>query len=539
MTNVIVKTDETKCAGCNKCIFECPVYANVAKIVNDKNKISVEPEKCIHCGRCIKICDHGARDYTDDTEEFFLRLSQGEKISVLVAPAIRSSFDDYKRLLGFLKQAGANLVFDVSFGADICTWAYLKAVKEQNLKSIIAQPCPVIVDYIQKYRPELIPNLAPIQSPAMCSAIYLKDYMGIEDRLAFISPCIGKKSEFEDPNTKDYISFNVTVGKLKDYIQSKGIRLSSCPSVEFDQCRANLGFTFSRPGGLRENVEYYTGGKVWVRQVEGTEEVCSYFDKYAKRLSSGKPLPLLVDVLNCKQGCNVGTAMDKGLDTDDMDYRTNKLKQDFLEAQPDPRDSRLFKAFDEKLVLSDFYREYTAHTWEAASASEAELERVFVELGKTTPESRQINCFSCGYGNCRSFASAVASGHNDVRNCVNYSKQRLKSGREEFDSIFDALQEQVNDIHDNLSRIKSSSQNLNKITMQTKLISLNASIESARAGQYGRTFAVVAAEIKDLSEQSENIVASNQEDQQNIVNAISNFEQEIKNIKDKIDSILQ
>ncbi|NMA36997.1 MAG: hypothetical protein GX942_01690 [Papillibacter sp.] len=286
-------------------------------------------------------------------------------------------------------------------------------------------------------------------------------------------------------------------------------------------------------------MEYYTDGKVWVRQVEGTEEVCSYFDKYAKRLSSGKPLPLLVDVLNCRQGCNVGTAMDKGLDTDDMDYRTNKLKQDFLEAQPDPRDSRLFKAFDEKLVLSDFYREYTAHTWEAASASEAELERGFVELGKTTPESRQINCFSCGYGNCRSFASAVASGHNDVRNCVNYSKQRLKSGREEFDSIFDALQEQVNDIHDNLSRIKSSSQNLNKITMQTKLISLNASIESARAGQYGRTFAVVAAEIKDLSEQSENIVASNQEDQQNIVNAISNFEQEIKNIKDKIDSILQ
>ena len=106
MTNVIVKTDETKCAGCNKCIFECPVNANVAKIVNDKNKISVEPEKCIHCGRCIKICDHGARDYTDDTGGVLLRLSQGEKISVLVAPAIRSSFDDYKRLLGFLKQAG-------------------------------------------------------------------------------------------------------------------------------------------------------------------------------------------------------------------------------------------------------------------------------------------------------------------------------------------------------------------------------------------------------------------------------------------------
>lgn len=130
MYKSIINTYEEKCMGCNKCIVKCPVNANDAKIVEGKNKISINPVQCIQCGECIDICDHNARYYEDNTEDLFRQLKNGEKISILVAPAIRHNFNEYKRLFAFLKHLGANLIYDVSFGADITTWAYLKVLKK-------------------------------------------------------------------------------------------------------------------------------------------------------------------------------------------------------------------------------------------------------------------------------------------------------------------------------------------------------------------------------------------------------------------------
>jgi len=41
---------------------------------------------------------------------------------------------------------------------------------------------------------------------------------------------------------------------------------------------------------------------------------------------------------------------------------------------------------------------------------------------------------------------------------------------------------------------------ISEVSMKVKLISLNATIEAARAGPYGKSFGVIAAEIRTLSE---------------------------------------
>ena len=175
-SNNIVFTNEENCAGCNKCIAECPTqFANIAYLKDGKNKIKVNPDKCINCGHCMEVCDHKARDYNDDTENFFMDLKKRIKISIVAAPALRHNFENYRKLFGYLKSLGVNVIYDVSFGAEITTWAYLKAIKEYNINSVIAQPCPSIVNYIERYIPNLISKLAPIHSPTLCTAIYLKN----------------------------------------------------------------------------------------------------------------------------------------------------------------------------------------------------------------------------------------------------------------------------------------------------------------------------------------------------------------------------
>lgn len=95
--------------------------------------------ECIACGACFDACEHGAREFRDDTEAFFEALNKGEKISILLAPAFLANYpDEYGQVLGGLKKLGVQRIISVSFGADITTWAYLNYVKKNNFSGGIS-----------------------------------------------------------------------------------------------------------------------------------------------------------------------------------------------------------------------------------------------------------------------------------------------------------------------------------------------------------------------------------------------------------------
>lgn len=80
-----VYTNEN-CIGCNRCISVCPILtANQAVVVDGKSRIEVNHAQCINCGACFDACEHQAREYADDTEQFFADLQRGESISLLLA----------------------------------------------------------------------------------------------------------------------------------------------------------------------------------------------------------------------------------------------------------------------------------------------------------------------------------------------------------------------------------------------------------------------------------------------------------------------
>ncbi|MGF7184124.1 iron only hydrogenase large subunit-like protein/uncharacterized protein YoxC [Desulfitispora alkaliphila] len=436
--NVLIGTVEENCAGCNKCIRHCPVAgANTSHLDGDgKNKVTIVPEKCIHCGKCLDVCDHKARYYVDDTERFFQDLKTGKNISLVVAPAIRTNYTNWKKMLGYFKSLGVNVIYDVSFGADITTWGYLKAIKEYNLKTIIAQPCPAVVNYIEKLQPELIDYLSPIHSPMMCTAIYLKDYLKISDSIAFISPCIAKKDEIDDENTGNYIDYNVTFQELNKYIETNGIDINKYDEQDFEDIGCSIGCIYSRPGGLRENVEAIIQG-AWVRQIEGQDHAYDYLEKYQERAKQNKETPLLVDILNCLYGCNLGTGTCKKVDLDEVDYILNQKKSEKLEEKKNfsKRIDWLQKYFEKNLKLDDFKRSYSKKASDKLlEPSVVEQEEIYKRLEKYTLEDKTINCSACGYDTCDDMVKAIHNNINSEINCIYYNRQLVYNEKQEIES---------------------------------------------------------------------------------------------------------
>ena len=423
-----------KCVGCNKCISVCPVLtANVAVEENGVQRIEVNSGQCINCGSCIDACEHGAREFSDDTERFFADLKAGKPISVLVAPAFEANYPgEYERVLGGLKSLGVRHIISVGFGADITTWAYINYIQKNKFYGGISQPCPAVVNYIENYRPELIRYLMPVYSPMMCAAIYAKKYMGITDSLAFISPCIAKKNEIEDPNTNGLVSYNVTFDGLMRYVRQHKV---SGATVR-EETPHGLGAVYPMPGGLKENVAWFCGEDVLVRQIEGEKHVYEFLEEYKKRAEAGKRLPFMVDALNCSQGCLYGTGVESDRAAgDDTLYAMGDIKARHKGGHgawaegnsPKKRFAQLNRQFA-KLDPSDFIRHYTDRSAEHRihEPGEAELEEIFGRLNKRTKEDRSINCGACGYDSCRQMASAIYNQCNTESSCIHFVKNEVE-----------------------------------------------------------------------------------------------------------------
>ncbi|MDD6168961.1 MAG: [Fe-Fe] hydrogenase large subunit C-terminal domain-containing protein [Lachnospiraceae bacterium] len=467
--NSLVFTNDN-CIGCNRCISVCScIGACIAEEKDGKKRIAVNSDKCVACGACFDACEHGAREYLDDTERFFEDLKKGEKISILIAPAFRANYpNEYERVLGGLKQLGVNRMINVSFGADITTWGYLNYINQYDFKGGISQPCPAVVGYIERYIPSLIPKLFPVQSPVMCAAIYAKKEMGVTDKLAFISPCIAKKQEIDDPNNGGYISYNVTFDHLMKYIKEHKISGQNCT----DEIEYGLGSIYPTPGGLKENVYWFLGESVFIRQIEGEKHMYEYLEKNKNKIAEDKTPYLFIDALNCGQGCLYGTGIEpEKEENDDALYALLKIREECKKDKgmnawakklsPKQRLKKLNKQF-EHLKLEDYLRKYTDRSAQCTHQmpDERQLEEVFASMNKTTKESRGINCAACGYNTCKEMAVAIFNGFNNKENCVHYIKHEVEVEKEkakelatEIESKKELLEEQHQRILDTIGVI--------------------------------------------------------------------------------------
>lgn len=433
---VSVGVDSEKCVNCHACISACPV-----KYCNDGSGeyVSVNPYMCIGCGNCISVCSHSARFWIDDFDILMEDLAAGQKIVAVVAPSVTSNFPQtWYNLNGWLRKIGIEAVFDVSFGAELAVKSYIEILNNEKIgKPVISQPCPAIVTYIEMYIPELLPYLAPVDSPMLHAMKMIKKYYPkfAEHKIAAISPCLAKKREFHQTGLGDY---NVGFISLNNYLQKNNINLLQFPKEHYSNPPAERAVGFSSPGGLLKTAERWVPGISEVsRKIEGVKNIYPYLDSLSQSIKNGSS-PILIDCLNCEKGCNGGplTVTDQ-FPIDDIEQavktRTHQAISNYSKPSGDES-----SASPEKInqIVSRFWnadlykREYSdlSINNRIIIPSEDELKKIFKMMRKNC-DADFHNCCACGYDSCTNMAIAIYNGLNRPENChfFLFEEARLKS----------------------------------------------------------------------------------------------------------------
>ena len=505
---IIVKPD--KCVGCNSCVRTCPApEANITKMLSDGRFVTtVNPEKCIGCGECVKTCAHGARDYIDDTERFMAAMGKTRPI-VLAAPSLKTVYPTkWKGILNWFKSKNC-LVYDVSFGADICTWAHLRAIESKKVGKVITQPCAAIVKYIETYQPKLLDNLSPIHSPISCAVVYIKKYLKQNNPIAVLSPGVAKKYEFMETGLTDY---NVTFRKLQEYFDRNDIRIPTNDDSDFeynfDEKQGQVGAVYPRPGGLRDNL-WLHNNDINITTSEGVHKVYPELDMYAEMPDFKHPE--VFDVLSCEFGCNVGPGTGTTQTVFDVMAYMREIEKEAKSRRKTGvfrgGEDKLFKQFDDELNIVDFMRTYQPVV-PTPLPTDRQLDAVFNMMGKHTEEERNFNCHACGYRSCRDMATAICRGLNNVDNCIVHAKSVLTARHSELTAQHELLTEITTECFDLSNKLKENLRNINE---NMRVIGDSTGKTSDRAGEVNELLSSVidfcgenktmdAASVKQLAD---------------------------------------
>lgn len=406
----VVHTSSGRCKKCYSCIRNCPVKA--IKVENEQSQVI--DSKCISCGSCVKVCKQNAKQIDDGIAPALQLLTSHSPVAVCIAPSFPAEFFDSRpgQVFAALRSLGFDFVAEVSVGAGLIANSYLSLLREKERPPLISSACSAIINIIEIYYPQLIPSLAPIVSPVVALARYIKAEMGRSTKVVFIGPCLAKKSEILSPQVSGDVDCAMTFEEFRQLLEIRGISVEKLQPGHADlldlsnssslPVSGGLSYALGLQGGLL-NQDFVT--------CEGPEKCMAVLDD----LAAGKIHPRFVDLLFC-DGCIDGPGM---TGERSLHFKRHLVASYVKEKRiaHDPQDYSSYSTFLSRASAQlDLSREFCNLSVAAHVEDESAIQSVLRRIGKHP--GQELNCGACGYDNCRDMAAAICQGIAEVRMCL-------------------------------------------------------------------------------------------------------------------------
>ena len=193
--------DPNKCILCGDCVRMCDNVQNInaidfayrgtdAQVMPAFNKKIAETD-CVGCGQCRVVCPTGAISiHTNIDEVWEVLADKNTKVIAQIAPAVRVAIGDnfgyakgenvMGKLVGVLHRLGFDEVYDTSYGADLTVVEESKEFIERFTSGekmpLFTSCCPAWVKYCENKYPEFVPNLSTCRSPQQMFGAVVREY---------------------------------------------------------------------------------------------------------------------------------------------------------------------------------------------------------------------------------------------------------------------------------------------------------------------------------------------------------------------------
>lgn len=414
MQGWVINTNVARCRDCYRCVRTCSVKA--VKVQN--GQATVVPELCLACGSCVRECPQGAKQIREDRAAVQEAIRAGKTVVASVAPSAPAFFDtrSFAPMEEALKRLGFAAAYETAFGAEMVGQAHHEWVEaHRDQWPLITSSCPVVVNLIEKYYPDLIPHLAPIVSPMVAHGRWLRAQYGSEAFVVFIGPCIAKKAEMLEESVAGAVDAVMTFAELLEWLQEEGISLPT-EEGEPEPAPRVPARLFPVEGGLvgtaNMDTDMLTSHIVTTSGLSACEDVL-------RGIRAGRLAACLVELMACEGGCINGPAMEDHIDS--VYVARQRVMEFAARRQPNPMPARH--------EWPDLSRSYQDKHVPVSEFTEEQIQEVLHMVDKYAPED-ELNCGACGYPTCRDKARATLRGMAEATMCIPYMRRRAESLRQ-------------------------------------------------------------------------------------------------------------